>query len=133
MQKEFAPVLVLKSVFFLIILYFSYLLIFKKITFILLDHLNLLMHEAGHIVFYPFGDFMQTLSVSITQIVIPSLFVIYFLKKRDLFSTSFSIFWIWSNFIDVSIYTADARYRILPLIGGVSHDWNIILSRMHLL
>ena len=115
MQKESALVFFIKSVFFLAIIYLSYNLIFKKESYFLLDHLNLLIHESGHLVFMPFGDFMQTLGGSLTQVIIPFLFLIYFLKRKDLFSSAFSTFWISSNLIDVSIYIDDAKFQILLL------------------
>ena len=39
------------------------------------------------------------------------------------------------NFVDVSIYAADAQARALPLLGGdrVFHDWHRLLSQFGLL
>jgi hypothetical protein len=43
--------------------------------------------------------------------------------------------WLGQNFINISVYAADAQARKLHLIGGskVYHDWHFMLSQLNLL
>ncbi len=45
----------------------------------------------------------------------------------------FGAFWLGENLLYAATYIADARAMQLPLVGGGEHDWNIILSKLHLL
>ena len=47
----------------------------------------------------------------------------------------FSLLWLGQNFINISVYAADAQARKLPLLGGnkVYHDWHFLLSEIGLL
>ena len=47
----------------------------------------------------------------------------------------FSLLWLGQNFINISVYAADAQARKLPLLGGntVYHDWHYLLSEIGLL
>ena len=49
----------------------------------LIDGVNLLIHEAGHIVFRPFGEFMMIAGGSLFQVIMPLLFVGYFAYQRQ--------------------------------------------------
>nr|AKQ02914.1 hypothetical protein [uncultured Microgenomates bacterium Rifle_16ft_4_minimus_37836] len=112
----------------------SYLLIFRKIPYIpILDDVNLLIHEAGHVVFNPFGEFISFLGGSLMQLIIPGLFLTYFLMREDSFAVFFCLFWIGENLINISYYLADARNQVLPLVGGGRHDWTYMLSKVNLL
>lgn len=62
---------------------FIVLLVFNGGKFIpLLDHFNLLIHEGGHGIFKIFGDFVYTLGGTLMQIILPSLFIFFYLKNR---------------------------------------------------
>jgi hypothetical protein len=37
--------------------------------------------------------------------------------------------WVAQNLWNVSVYVADARAQLLPLVGGGEHDWNYLLGR----
>lgn len=119
----------------LICLYFLYQLISVPNGWIFLDNVNLLIHEAGHLIFLPFGQFIQILGGSLFQIIFPFSFLFYFLFKKEYFSVSFILFWIGNNFINVSIYMKDAIIMQLPLLGGdrVIHDWNFLFTKMGIL
>ncbi len=69
------------------------------------------------------------------QIILPSIIVWYFLMNRYLTGTQFGLLWLGQNLVNISVYAADARARVLPLLGGnkVYHDWNWILSKTGLL
>jgi hypothetical protein len=110
-----------------------YCLTFKDWHF--LDNFNLIIHEAGHIVFMFFGTFVQILGGSLFQILVPVIFVLYFYRQREYFSASLVLFWVGQSLINVSVYASDALYMQLPLLGGDSsiHDWNYILQTTNLL
>jgi hypothetical protein len=94
---------------------------------------NLIFHEAGHILFMPFGRFMTILGGSLNQILIPAIITGYFFFKGQKYSGAITLFWVGENFWDVSIYASDGRDAALPLLGGASedsHDWLNLLSMM---
>jgi len=101
----------------------------------LLDHLNLLFHEGGHGVFRPFGKFIYTLGGSMMQVIIPSLFILYFAWNRKRFGVQVSMLYLAQNIMNVSVYVGDAVERKLPLLGGnnVYHDWNYLLAELNIL
>lgn len=101
----------------------------------LLDHFNLLIHEGGHGIFSLFGGFIYTLGGTLMQIILPLLFVYYFVSHRKRFGTQISLVWLGQNLMNISVYVADAQERTLPLLGGnkVYHDWHFLLGRVGLL
>ena len=104
-------------------------------TWTLLDDIDLAIHEAGHMVFMPFGEFMTILGGSLFQILVPAVFVGYFAKERQWFSALFVLIWVGQSCFNLSYYIADARVRQLPLITGdpSTHDWTWLLLQMNLL
>lgn len=101
----------------------------------LIDGVNLLIHEAGHIVFRPFGEFMMIAGGSLFQIIMPLLFVGYFAYHRKFYSAALVLFWVGESILNVSVYAADSLALQLPLLGGSDsmHDWNYLLSSLNLL
>ncbi len=97
---------------------------------------NLVFHEAGHILFAIFGN--RTLTIlggSLNQLLIPLIVLITFFYKRDTAGTGFALLWFFGNFLDVGIYMADARFLKLPLIGGLgmeAHDWRNLFNQFDL-
>ena len=98
---------------------------------------NLPFHEAGHLVFQPFGRFMTSLGGSLSQLTIPLLCMAAFLlKARDTFGAAFALWWFGENFMDLAPYINDARSLTMPLLGGNTgrtspygfHDWEFILK-----
>ncbi len=104
-----------------------------KFTFI--DYINLLIHEGGHGVFKIFGKFIYTLGGTLMQIIIPSMFIVFYFIKKKKFGTQVSLVFLGENLINISVYAADARALKLPLLGGnkVYHDWNWLLRETGLL
>ena len=98
-----------------------------------IDSVNLIIHEAGHWIFLPFGEFMNILGGSLFQCLFPLIYIGYFIWKSDNFSASLLGFWFGQNLINVSVYASDALTMQLPLLGGdsVIHDWNYILGALH--
>jgi hypothetical protein len=101
----------------------------------LLDHVDLAIHEAGHVVFAPFGEFMGIAGGSLLQVVVPLAFVAHFAMRDDRFSAAVVLLWVAQSLFNLATYVGDARARLLPLVGGpdVIHDWEWILLRLRLL
>src|SRR6185295_18831030 len=101
----------------------------------LIDGVNLLIHEAGHLIFRVLGEFMMIAGGSLFQVIMPALFVGYFCYQRNLYSASLVLFWVGESILNVSVYAADAATLQLPLLGGEGtlHDWNYLLTNLNLL
>jgi hypothetical protein len=95
----------------------------------------LIFHEAGHLLFMPFGEFMMTAGGSLFQLMVPAFFIAYFAHRRDWFAAAFATLYLAASFADVAVYIADARAGDLPLLGGErsSHDWTYLLIEMEAL
>ena len=103
----------------------------------LLHLVNLPFHEAGHLLFMPFGRFMTILGGSLGQILMPLVCLgTFLLKTRDPFGGSVALWWTAENFMDVAPYINDARAMDLLLLGGFTgkevdaHDWNNLLTML---
>jgi len=101
----------------------------------LIDGVNLVIHEAGHLSFRPLGEFMMIAGGSLFQVIMPSLFVGYFCYQRQFYSAALVLFWVGESILNVSVYAGDSIALQLPLLGGQDslHDWNYMLSAMNLL
>ncbi len=98
------------------------------------NSLNILFHEAGHWIFALFGEFIGVLGGTLGEMLMPIIFIIYFRIHRRLPGEIFSWWWLSTALYSISIYVADARAQVLPLIGGPGgHDWFYILGRLRLL
>ena len=104
-------------------------------NFLLIDTVNLLIHEGGHGIFSFFGKFIYTLGGTLMQIIIPSMYIGFYFAKRNRFGTQAFLVWLGQNLFNISVYAADARAQKLPLLGGnkVYHDWNYLLSEIGLI
>lgn len=101
--------------------------------FALMDNINLPVHETGHLVFGPFGDFIAALGGSLFQLVVPLAFVFHFMRREDSHAASVALWWTGQSLWNVAIYVADAQEQELPLVGGGEHDWAYLLAEMDLL
>jgi hypothetical protein len=99
------------------------------------DNFNLVIHEAGHILFIPFGQFMTIAGGSLFQVIVPAAFAVYFYRQGKSFSCSLLLFMLGESLINVSVYAGDAVAMELPLLGGDDsiHDWNWMLDQLSLL
>lgn len=100
----------------------------------ILDIANFVFHEAGHVLFAFFGDFLRIVGGSLTEVAIPVICTGYFVRQHQLAASAVTLFWTGESITKVAIYIADARAMALPLHGGddVIHDWNYLLGRLHL-
>lgn len=101
----------------------------------LIDGVDLVIHEAGHLVFSPFGEFMTIAGGSLFQVIMPALFVAYFWYHDNLFAAAMTLFWVGQSILNVSVYAGDSLALQLPLLGGqdATHDWNYLLTSLDLL
>ncbi len=97
-----------------------------------MHNINLPFHEFGHVFFRPFGHFMTILGGSLFQVLLPLLLgMVFLVQRQNPFGSSIMLWWCGQSFIDISPYIADAKYRGLPLIMGMSeesHDWGNLLT-----
>ena len=101
------------------------------LLFFFIHGVHLVFHEAGHLIFLPFGRFMMIFGGSLTQVLIPAICAGTFYWQGRYASGAFTLFWVGQAIADVAIYAADGRDRLLPLLGDSDpsmHDWGNILS-----
>lgn len=136
-----------RCIIFFIIFIWGWLFIFSSIesnyvgeSFMHL--INLPFHEAGHIIFRPFGSFFTSLGGTLGQMLIPIMCLWTFLfKYRNTFGAAICLWWFGQNFLDIAPYINDARAGVLPLLGGNTghtapygfHDWEYLLTETGLL
>jgi len=103
-----------------------------------MHNINLPFHEAGHLIFAPFGRFLQVLGGTLGQLLMPLICAgAFLLKNRDPFGASVGLWWTAESFMDIAPYINDARVLDLVLLGGVTgkdvedyHDWENILGTL---
>jgi hypothetical protein len=97
---------------------------------------NLVFHEAGHVVFAPFGQFLMVAGGSLLQVLVPLSCVAAFLRARDPFGATVGLWWAGQNLLDLAPYINDARALRLVLLGGRTgaevegHDWEYLLGAL---
>lgn len=100
--------------------------------------LNLVLHEAGHLVFQWSGSVWLTAAGG-TLFHLGCIIAVgvAFWRQRDLFAVVVAVWWAGTVFIEAAPYAADARARELPLVtvgdGPISHDWFAMLEPLGLL
>jgi hypothetical protein len=97
------------------------------------DHANLMFHEAGHpivgLLVPSFGVYGGTMG----QLAFPVVLAISFWRQRQAPSFAASVVWFFQNWLNIARYMADARAQQLPLLGGGDHDWARIFGNWGLL
>ena len=101
---------------------------------------HLVFHEAGHVLFSWFGEFMHVLGGSLFQVLVP---FIWFVAARfwgnDAFAGALCLWLTGHSLVDVAPYINDARSLQLMLLGGGTgrevegHDWEYLLTALNLL
>ena len=100
---------------------------------VFLDPLNVLIHEAGHLCFFFFGDFMHAAGGTLMQIVLPGVIAFHFWQYHSRLGIQVSLLWLGQNLLSISIYVADARVQGLDMILNRKHDWSYLLGQLGLL
>jgi hypothetical protein len=106
---------------------------FDRSGFLFPDYVNLMFHEAGHVVFGWLGRTVMILGGTLGELLVPLLCAIYFFTQREVFGVTFSAFWFFENFPYIGTYMADARTGALPLVGSGEHDWEILFTQWGLI
>jgi len=131
---KLTPTKVVQALFLLYLIYLGYKAFSNPDNWSFLDGVNLIIHEAGHVLFIPFGQFIYFLGGSFWQVAIPAIFAYSFWRQLQPYATGFALFWTGQSLLNVSRYVKDARAMNLELISDDStHDWNWILGQLHLL
>jgi hypothetical protein len=105
-----------------------------------MHRVNLVFHEAGHVIFMPFGQFMHILGGSLGQLLMPAIVLgVMVFKNHDNFGGSICLWWLGQSLKDLAPYINDARDLQLQLLTGSSqdvpetHDWANILIDLGLI
>jgi hypothetical protein len=104
-----------------------------------LDLVDLPIHETGHLLFRLFGEFMGIAGGSLFQVIVPAVFVGYFIWREQYYSAAIVFFWVGQSILNVWVYAADAVVMQLVLTSGFTgsegsfHDWNYMLTHTGLL
>jgi hypothetical protein len=106
-----------------------------------MHNIDLIFHEAGHVIFRLFGTFMMYLGGSLFQVMMPLIVMGSFMfKQGNNFGASVGLWWAGQSMMDIAPYINDARARQMPLLGGGNgmdrpgmHDWYNILGELGML
>ena len=93
------------------------------------DHVNLAVHEAGHLLFRPLGMVAHMAGGTLLQLLAPLAFVASFLCRGRRFDAAVCGLWFAESLMYTATYLGDAYLMALPRVGGELHDWNWLLSR----
>jgi len=98
---------------------------------------NLGVHELGHFLFSPLGEFLGILGGTILQLAAPVVLMVNFYHQGDFFAITLCFGWLSTSLFNAATYVADARLMNLPLVSpfgveNVIHDWNYLLGKMRL-
>ena len=104
----------------------------------LVSHLDLGIHELGHLLTFWAPELMLMAAGSFLQVAVPLGFAAYFFwARRDRLAVVLMLAWAAESVNNVSVYVSDATRKVLPLLGddgsGSGNDWYNILSRLGLL
>lgn len=97
------------------------------------------IHEFGHVLFRPLGEFMTLLGGSLFQVLLPLIFGgIFVVKNRDPFAASVMLWWAAVAVMDVAPYVYDAFQPQHVLLTGRTgdngaHDFIDVLGDLGLL
>ena len=110
----------------------------NKSGFLIIDYVFLPIHEGGHLLFGYFGSMIGTWGGTLLQLLVPLALAVHFAYQRHTSGTVFCAFFFFENFLNISVYMADARRQELQLVTvgsgeGVLHDWFLIFSSLGVL
>ena len=99
----------------------------------------LIFHEAGHVIFRPFGEWVTVLGGTLGQLLMPAILGAALLwKNRDPFGGAIGLWLFGVSVLDVAPYMYDAWAPRLTLLGGGTgndsfHDWMYLFGSVDLL
>ena len=89
----------------------------------------LLFHEAGHVVFGLFGEWVRVFGGTLGQLAMPALLCGALLwKNRDPFGAAIGLWFVGVSLLDIAPYMFDALHPVMMLTTGATgeeggHDW----------
>ena len=100
----------------------------------LVHMVDLVFHEAGHVIFMPFGQALRVAGGTLGQLLMPLICATALHRRDDNFGAAICIAWMGMSLIDASVYAYDAADPVLPLIGGGTgndsfHDFIFLFER----
>jgi hypothetical protein len=99
----------------------------------------LIFHEAGHVIFRLFGDWVMILGGSLGQLAMPAILGgALLIRNRDPFGASVGLWFFGVSLLDIAPYMYDALHPQLMLLSGTTgedggHDWIYLFSSVGLL
>ena len=93
------------------------------------------IHEAGHVLFIPLGEFMTIAGGSLFQWLLPlGCAAAFLVQNRDPFGAAIGLWWSGTSLLDLAPYIYDAKAPQLVLLGGHTgedgpHDWIYLLDQ----
>ncbi len=104
-----------------------------SVGFLIIDYVNLIIHEGGHFFFSWFGHTIMILGGTLGELIVPLLCAAYFWWKRETTAVAFCSFWFFENFLYIGTYMSDARTSALPLVGSEDSDWTLLFTQWGIL
>lgn len=102
--------------------------------FLIIDYVNLIIHEGGHFFFSWFGRTIMILGGTLGELIVPLLCAVFFWWKRETTAVAFCSFWFFENFLYIGTYMSDSRTAALPLVGGgEDSDWTLLFTQWDVL
>ena len=94
----------------------------------------ILFHEAGHVIFMPFGEALRVAGGTLGQLLMPFICAVALHRRGDNFGAAICLAWMGMSLMDASVYAYDAADPLLPLIGGGTgsdsfHDFVFLFER----
>ena len=96
----------------------------------------LVFHEAGHVVFRVFGEWVGVLGGTLGQLLMPAVLgVALLVRNRDPFGAAIGLWFVGVSLLDVAPYMYDALHPQLMLLTGTTgedgpHDWIYLFSSL---
>lgn len=96
----------------------------------------LIFHEAGHVIFRLFGQWMAVLGGTLMQLLMPAVMAVALLwRNRDPFGAALALWLLGVSLLDVAPYVHDALQPQLLLLNGSvgdegGHDWIFLLDSL---
>jgi hypothetical protein len=98
--------------------------------FLIIDYVNLIIHEGGHFFFSRFGHTIMILGGTLGELLVALPCGAYFWWKRESTAVAFSSLWFFENFLYIGTYMADTRTSALRLVGSEESDWKILFTQL---
>jgi len=101
--------------------------------------LTLGIHEGGHVLFRPLGEWLMVAGGSIAQVAAPIISGVLFFRRPDFFAIAVCGGWLSGALFEMATYMADATALELDVvtIGGAEpvtpNDWRYLLESAGLL